>query len=120
MERFIGKFQSSAALIALCGGHSPSHHERCASAIGSLPKCCGFVLDVMQFAKRLRVHSKKRKIKIKSKPGAVRVQPESSSCEAVGNNDSLDLVITESEFDKDVIKGLLAGLWVGHYYLVNA
>lgn len=58
---FVWKFQGSAALIALCGGHSPSHHERCASAIGSLPKGCGFVLDLMQFAKRLRVLPKKRK-----------------------------------------------------------
>ncbi|VDK74370.1 unnamed protein product [Litomosoides sigmodontis] len=106
-------FEGSAALIALCGGHSPSHHERCASSVGSLPKGCGFVLDVMQFAKRLRVLPRKSKVKKISKvDGADKaVQQESSDCEASENADFLDPVVTESEFDVNVIKNLLAGIW---------
>ncbi|KAL3985641.1 Queuine tRNA-ribosyltransferase family protein [Acanthocheilonema viteae] len=118
-------FEGPAALIALCGGHSPSHHERCASSIGSLPKGCGFVLDVMQFAKRLRVVPKKSKVKKVSKVDAtdMTVQLESSDCEASENIDSLDPIITESEFDKNIIKNLLAGVWPNipssHLRLVN-
>ncbi|VIO98604.1 Uncharacterized protein BM_BM6467 [Brugia malayi] len=118
-------FEGSAALIALCGGHSPSHHERCASAIGSLPKGCGFVLDLMQFAKRLRVLPKKTKVKKVSKMGSIdtNVQLKSSHCEVLENISSLDVVITESEFDKNVIKDLLAGVWPhispSHLRLVN-
>ncbi|CAG9539452.1 unnamed protein product [Cercopithifilaria johnstoni] len=118
-------FKGSAALIALCGGHSPSHHERCASLIGSLPKCCGFVLDVMQFAKRLRVCPKKSKVKKISKMDAVDMaaQLESSGCEESENIDSLNPVVTESEFDKNVIKDLLSGVWPhispSHLRLVN-
>ncbi|KAM3717076.1 putative COA8 family protein [Dirofilaria immitis] len=117
-------FEGSAALIALCGGHSPSHHERCASAIGSIPKGCGFVLDIMQFAKRLRVLPKKLKVKKMSKVGTIEkaLQLESFP-DASGNIGSLDLVITESEFDKNVIKDLLAGVWPhispSHLRLVN-
>ncbi|VDM07479.1 unnamed protein product [Wuchereria bancrofti] len=118
-------FEGSVALIALCGGHSPSHHERCASAIGSLPKGCGFVLDLMQFAKRLRVLPKKTKVRKISEMDATdtTVQLKSSNCEALENISSLDVVITESEFDKDVIKDLLAGVWPhispSHLRLVN-
>lgn len=43
------------------------------------------------------------------------IQLESSYCESSGNTGSLDLVITESEFDKDVIKNLLAGVWVSYF-----
>ncbi|MCP9264719.1 Queuine tRNA-ribosyltransferase [Dirofilaria immitis] len=117
-------FEGSAALIALCGGHSLSHHERCASAIGSIPKGCGFVLDIMQFAKRLRVLPKKLKVKKMSKVGTIEkaLQLESFP-DASGNIGSLDLVITESEFDKNVIKDLLAGVWPhispSHLRLVN-
>ncbi|VDO43342.1 unnamed protein product, partial [Onchocerca flexuosa] len=117
--------KDSAAFIALCGGHSSSHHERCAFAIGSIPKGCGFVLDVMQFAKRLRSLPKKSKGKKMSEVGATNTttQLESTYCESSGNTGSLDLVITESEFDKDVIKNLLAGVWPyispSHLRLVN-
>ncbi|EFO28416.1 queuine tRNA-ribosyltransferase [Loa loa] len=116
-------FEGSAALIALCGGHSPSHHERCASTIGSLSKGSGFVLDVMQFAKRLRVFPKKPKMKSKVDTTDITVPLESSSPEVSGSIGSLDPVIVESEFDKNIIKDLLAGVWAhispSHLRLVN-
>uniref|UniRef100_A0A915PH28 tRNA-guanine(15) transglycosylase-like domain-containing protein n=1 Tax=Setaria digitata TaxID=48799 RepID=A0A915PH28_9BILA len=115
----------SAALVALCGGHSALHHERCAEAIGSISKGSGFVLDVMQFGKRLRSLSKKPKAKKTLKMGGTETDThlESSNNESSEDTDSLDPIIKESEFDGNIIKNLLAGVWPhispSHIRLVN-
>lgn len=72
----------------------------------------------MQFAKRLRVLPRKSKVKKISKVDGTDkvVQQESSDCEASENTDFLDPVITESKFDKNVIKDLLAGVWVSYFF----
>lgn len=71
----------------------------------------------MQFAKRLRVLPKKPKIKKISNVDStdIAVQLESSDCEASENIGSLNPVITESEFDKNIIKDLLDGVWVSYF-----
>lgn len=50
------------------------------------------------------------------------VQLKPSHCEVLENISSLDVVITESEFDKNVIKDLLVGVWVSYFscYLKTA
>lgn len=76
----------------------------------------------MQFAKRLRILPKKPKVKKISKVDAngMTVQLESSSCELSENIDCLNPVITESEFDKNVIKDLLAGVWASRFFILVA
>ncbi|VDK28056.1 unnamed protein product [Gongylonema pulchrum] len=107
---------SGAVLIALCGGHSPFHHQRCAAEIGPALNCCGFVLDVMQFAKRHRFgFGKKKKVlkvsKSSSESTSETRQTDSSDDEASQSKMPLDPVVTESEFDENAIRTLLAGVW---------
>ncbi|VDN07060.1 unnamed protein product [Thelazia callipaeda] len=118
--------KNSVPLIALCGGHSRLHHERCASALGSNSEGCGFVLDVMQFAKRLRFFPKKSKSVAVLKAENTKENDDQVLPCADETSESIEAfnhVLVESEFNENAINNLLSGVWPhissSHLRMVN-